>query len=91
MQLPRSLTIETAAAWSPPAPGAAADPLVVDASPLVEFDSAALAVLLQARRQADAAGRGFQVLGVPPKLAQLAHLYGVDGLLNLTGAQGAAA
>ena len=55
----------------------------VDASTLQVFDSAALAVLLQARRQAQAAGRPWQVRGAPPKLTQLAQLYGVAELLGL--------
>jgi phospholipid transport system transporter-binding protein len=93
MQLPRSLSFETAAAWPLPEVARGTEPLVVDASALVDFDSAALAVLLQARRQADAVGRGFQVHGAPPKLVQLAQLYGVAGLLGLPAAdaQGAAA
>ena len=93
MQLPPSLSFETAAVWPLPAVGSGAGPLVVDASPLVDFDSAALAVLLQARRQADAAGRGFELRGAPPKLVQLAQLYGVAAVLGLPAAepQGAAA
>lgn len=93
MQLPASLSFETAAAWPVPAVAREVGPLVVDASPLVDFDSAALAVLLQLRRQADAAGRGFELRGAPPKLVQLAQLYGVAGLLGLPAAeaQGAAA
>jgi phospholipid transport system transporter-binding protein len=55
----------------------------IDASALVDFDSAALALLLEARRLAQAAGQGFVVTGAPPKLTQLAQLYGVDGLLGL--------
>lgn len=53
----------------------------LDASALVRFDSAALAVLLACRRASLAAGRGFAVQGLPPKLAQLAGLYGVESLL----------
>jgi phospholipid transport system transporter-binding protein len=86
MQLPRSLSFDTAAAWPLPASGTGSGPLVVDAAALAEFDSAALAVLLQARRQADAAGRGFELRGAPPKLVQLAQLYGVAGLLGLPDA-----
>ena len=57
----------------------------VDASALREFDSSALALLLQARRQAAAAGRAFELHGAPPGLVQLAQLYGVAGLLGLHG------
>ena len=55
--------------------------VVVDASPLQHFDSAALAVLLECQRQAQAWGRAFAVRQAPAKLAALAHLYGVDVLL----------
>jgi phospholipid transport system transporter-binding protein len=93
MQLPAQLSVDTAAAWPLPAVVPERGPLVVDASPLVDFDSAALAVLLQLRRQADAAGRGFELRDAPSKLVQLAQLYGVAALLGLPTAdpQGAAA
>jgi phospholipid transport system transporter-binding protein len=57
--------------------------LVIDASALSEFDTAALAVLLECARQAKAWGKGFVVRGAPPKLAELAALYGVDALLSI--------
>ncbi|MEP7301513.1 MAG: STAS domain-containing protein [Caldimonas sp.] len=56
-------------------------PVVVDASPLQHFDSAALAVLLEIDRLAEAWGRRFAVRSAPAKLAALAKLYGVDALL----------
>ena len=55
--------------------------IVVDASNLRQFDSAALAVLLECQRLAAASGKGFSVRAVPPKLAALAKLYGIDVLL----------
>lgn len=55
--------------------------LVVDASGLERFDSAALAVLLEARRQAQAWRRGFRLVGLPAGLRELARLYGVEPLL----------
>lgn len=55
--------------------------VVVDASNLTHFDSSALAVLLECHRAADAWGKPFAVRNAPPKLAALAHLYGVDTLL----------
>ncbi len=61
------------------APGSA---LVVDAAPLRMFDTSALAVLLEFRREALAAGLGFAVQGLPLALQGMAGLYGVDGLLN---------
>jgi phospholipid transport system transporter-binding protein len=58
------------------------DPRVtVDASGLQQFDSAALAVLLECQRLAQAWGKGFAVRNPPKKLAELARLYGVDALL----------
>ncbi|MEO7115196.1 MAG: STAS domain-containing protein [Caldimonas sp.] len=56
-------------------------PVVVEAGPLQVLDSSALAVLLEVERLAMAWGRAFVVRGVPPKLAALAKLYGVDVLL----------
>jgi phospholipid transport system transporter-binding protein len=61
--------------------GQAASSMVVDASALSQFDSSALAVLLECRREASALGRGFAVKGLPPRLRELASLYGVAGLL----------
>lgn len=82
MLLPPTLTVEQAAAAlrALPADGSAG---VIDASALREFDSSALALLLQAARLARSAGRGFEVQGAPPKLVQLAQLYGVAELLGL--------
>ena len=57
--------------------------LTVDASSLVSFDSAAVAVLLECRRLAQAWNKGFALAGAPPKLAELMRLYGVAELLNL--------
>lgn len=55
--------------------------VTVDASGLQQFDSAALAVLLECQRQALAWGKGFAVRNAPRKLTELARLYGVDALL----------
>lgn len=61
----------------------AAPTLIVDASPLREFDSAAIAVLLECRRLASAWGKPFAVHGATPKFRDLAALYGVESLLAL--------
>jgi len=84
MKLPVTLTLDQAAAAlaALPADGSAH---AIDASALREFDTSALALLLQAKRLAQAAGQGFEVTGAPPKLQQLAQLYGVDELLGLAG------
>jgi phospholipid transport system transporter-binding protein len=56
-------------------------PVLVDASALARFDSSALAVLLQCRRECLSLGRAFAVRGLPERLHALAALYGVDALL----------
>ncbi len=58
--------------------------LTVDGSALQQFDSSALAVLLECQRMAQAKGRAFSVQSLPPKLSDLARLYGVDVLLRYT-------
>ena len=55
--------------------------VVVDAGALATFDTSALAVLLECRRTALFEGRGFMVKALPPALASLAGLYGVQELL----------
>ena len=55
--------------------------VVVDAGALTTFESSALAVLLECRRTALFEGRGFMVKALPPALASLAGLYGVQELL----------
>jgi phospholipid transport system transporter-binding protein len=55
--------------------------LVVDASALRRFDSAALAVLLEFKRRCLAASKPFVLLGLPKPLADLATLYGIAELL----------
>lgn len=57
--------------------------VIIDASSLQQFDSAAIAVLLECQRQAQAWGKGFAVRHTPPHLASLAKLYGVDELMRL--------
>ena len=89
MQLPATATLEEAAALAdglPQALAASAGVLRVDASALKSFDSSTLALLLQAQRLAQAAGRGFEVTGMPAQLVDLARLYGVDSLLSLSPA-----
>ena len=60
----------------------ASGPVVVDASALARFDSSALAVMLQLRRDALAQGKTFGVHGLSSQLTGLAGLYGVAELLN---------
>ena len=57
---------------------------IADASALRHFDSSALAVLLECRREALAVGKTFAVSGMQPRLRALATLYGVGELLPTT-------
>ena len=100
MQLPATLTLAQAtAAAAALEPAAAAvtstsaagvtpsAEFTVDASALREFDTSALSVLLQAHRVAQARGLKLKIAGAPPKLHQLAQLYGVASLLGLEEGQ----
>ena len=58
--------------------------LVVNAAALQVFDSSALAVLLECRREALAERKAFAVKGLPTALAGMAALYGVAELLPAT-------
>ncbi|WP_374255467.1 lipid asymmetry maintenance protein MlaB [Aquabacterium sp.] len=71
-------TLEQAAAKG----GTEAAMLTVDGSSLSQFDSSALAVLLECQRMARAKGRAFAVQSLPARLTELARLYGVDALLQ---------
>lgn len=55
--------------------------VVIDATALSRFDSAALAVLLEFRRESMAMGKRFSVRGLPARLGDLATLYGIGELL----------
>jgi phospholipid transport system transporter-binding protein len=91
MRLPATATLDEAAALAETLPGHVAEdsgPLSVDAGALQVFDTSLIALLLQARRLATAAGRGFRVTDAPAKLAQLAQLYGVEKLLSLPPSDG---
>ncbi|HEY6135237.1 MAG TPA: STAS domain-containing protein [Rubrivivax sp.] len=63
----------------------ASEAFAVDASALVDFDTSAIAVLLDGQRLANERGVVLQVQGAPSKLHQLAALYGVQDLLGLQG------
>lgn len=56
--------------------------VVVDASRLSRFDSAALAVLLEFRRESLALGKAFSISALPNRLRDLATLYGIVDLLQ---------
>lgn len=84
MQLPSTATLAEASAVLAALRAALASgtgTLRIDASQLQHFDTSLVALLLQARRTAHAAGRAVELVGAPPKLADLARLYGVESLL----------
>jgi len=87
LKLPSVLTHAQASDWSRSLKlamrNAAADnePVIADASSMTQFDSSSLAVLLECRREALVMGRTFWVQGLPPRLRQLAGLYGIAALI----------
>lgn len=92
--LPTTLTLresrDTLRMLSQALQGEASEEVVIDASPLQQFDTSALAVLLECERLSHAWGKRFSVRQAPPKLAALAKLYGVDQLLFAAAAAPAA-
>jgi len=79
MKLPATATLEQASALLQEM---GADVELVDALALTHLDTSAVAVLLEANRRARARGARCVVRGAPPKLRQLAQLYGVEELLS---------
>ncbi|PZP35710.1 MAG: hypothetical protein DI603_02775 [Roseateles depolymerans] len=55
--------------------------LRLSAAPLTEFDSSALSLLLSAARLCTEQGLTLRLEGLPPKLLELARVYGVADLL----------
>jgi len=55
---------------------------VLDASALSQFDSSALAVVMELRRVCKRTGKSLVVQGLPPSLVKLATLYGVESLVG---------
>jgi phospholipid transport system transporter-binding protein len=53
----------------------------IQAGDLADFDSSALAVLLGCRREAESLSKSLKFKQFPPKLRELALLYGVSELL----------
>jgi phospholipid transport system transporter-binding protein len=56
--------------------------VMVDAASLQRFDSSALAVLLEFRRESLVLGKQFVIRGLSSDLTDLATLYGVEELLT---------
>lgn len=57
--------------------------VTVDGTNLKQFDSSALAVLLECRRMAQTKKLGFTVRSMPTKLMALATLYGLEDLMPI--------
>jgi phospholipid transport system transporter-binding protein len=89
LQLPEALNQSTATAClrglTVAMRGDTTPAVVVDASRLSQFDSAALAVLLALRREAIQLGKTFEMANLPQRLADLADLYGIAELLPAQG------
>lgn len=83
LTLPATLRHAQAMSWLAQLrlPAQTARPLVLDASPLVAFDSSALACLIEVRRRVIAWGGQLQVIGLPDRLQRLAQVYGLADLL----------
>lgn len=90
MQLPASASIAQMPELLPLLDRAVAETgsgeLVIDAAAVQELDSATVSLLLQARRRLEKAGGRMVVHNAPPKLRELAQLYGVTELLSLQDA-----
>lgn len=56
--------------------------VVVDAGALERFDSSALAVLLELRRESQSQGKRFSIQAMPSRLHDLATVYGIAELLS---------
>lgn len=87
LRLPENATLEQAATLAATLPAALArgkGAFSVDASALKAYDTSTIALLLQARRGAQASGRAFTVTGAPAQPVQLAALYGVERLLSVS-------
>jgi phospholipid transport system transporter-binding protein len=74
-------TARTCARMLTQALGSQSEVVVADATGLIKFDSCALAVLLECRREAQIKGKSFSVRSLPERLRNLAALYGVAELL----------
>jgi phospholipid transport system transporter-binding protein len=88
LALPRELTAEQARATASELVLAiqalpSGSPAALDGGALEHFDSTALVVMVECQRAARRGARGFELSNIPPRLSQLAALYGVAELLGL--------
>ena len=88
--LPSSLTLKDAqtvlASLRESFAASSGDTWRIDASPVAQLDTSALAVLLECARMAAGAKRKLEIVNAPARMSDLAHLYGVDGLLGVDAA-----
>ena len=86
LALPTTLTHAQATAqlamWAPQLAGLGDEAVTLDCAALQHFDSTALALVLEVGRQARAKGVRLQLRDVPPRLHDLAAVYGIDALWN---------
>lgn len=80
-RLSGALRFDTVPALLQRTPGFPAVAAVVDVSDVREFDTSALALLLEWRRRARANGHDLQIHKLPERLRDLARVAGVEGLL----------
>jgi phospholipid transport system transporter-binding protein len=85
LMLPEQLTMQSAAqallALKHELSRLSGPTLAIDAQGLRVLDSSAVAVLLELRRELQAAGRSFSLRHPPQRLSELVALYGVSELL----------
>ena len=83
LQLPASATLSEVTALLGQLDQAGDAPEAIDAAALQNFDTGTIALLLEAHRRAKARGASFSVKNAPPRLRELARIYGVEELLSL--------
>ena len=84
LELPAVLTHDAVASFArgiAASIAAESQAVILDVSGMTDFDSSALALMLECRRTALQNGKSFAVKGAPARMQQLATLYGVAELI----------
>lgn len=85
LPIPERLTVESASSalvnLRTSLSSASSSVVSLDASGMKDFDTSAVAVLLELRREMLAHGKDIQIRNWPDRLTALVRLYGVDELL----------